>query len=91
MSIGFDLDKIFINTPPLVPPEIIDLFNNDETSHELRYKIPSKKEQIIRIFSHHSLFRFPIIQNLNFLKKSFSTYKNLLIFNKLYADSCLNH
>jgi hypothetical protein len=91
MSIGFDLDKIFINFPPLIPPKVIDLFYKEKTKQGLKYRIPSKMERILRIFSHHSLFRFPTIQNLNFLKKSFSSYKNLLIFNKLYVDNCLNH
>ncbi|OGH24145.1 MAG: hypothetical protein A3B47_04730 [Candidatus Levybacteria bacterium RIFCSPLOWO2_01_FULL_39_24] len=67
MNIGFDLDKIFINFPPFVPSKIIDLFYKERTNHELKYRIPSKAEQIIRIFSHHPLLRFPITQNLNYL------------------------
>jgi hypothetical protein len=68
MNIGFDLDKIFINLPPLVPSTAIDLFYKEKTNHKLRYRIPSRLEQIVRIISHHPFFRSPITENLEYIK-----------------------
>jgi hypothetical protein len=82
MNIGFDLDKIFINFPPLIPSGIIDLFYKEKTKDKLKYRIPSKLEQIIRIFSHYPLFRPPITQNLDYVKNL--AFKNK---NKYYLIS----
>lgn len=68
MNIGFDLDKIFINFPPFVPTRIIDWFYKGKPNGPLKYRIPGKAEQIIRIFSHHPLFRPPITENMNYVK-----------------------
>lgn len=68
MNIGFDLDKIFINLPPLIPHGIIDFFYKGKANHELKYRIPSKAEQIIRVFTHHPVFRSPIFENINSIK-----------------------
>lgn len=76
MNIGFDLDKIFINTPPLVPSKIIDLFYKGSLNGSLKYRIPSRPEQIIRIFSHYPLFRPPIVRNLNYVKNITLANKN---------------
>jgi len=76
MNIGFDLDRIFINTPPLIPPEIVDFFYKEKVDHELKYRIPSRPEQILRIISHYSFFRQPIVENLNFIKNLVLTNKN---------------
>jgi len=76
MNIGFDLDKVFLNFPPFIPSRIIDLLYKGKTNHELKYRIPSKTEQTIRILSHHPLFRSPITQNLNYLKKLSLKKKN---------------
>jgi hypothetical protein len=70
MNIGFDLDKVFINFPPLIPSKIIEWFYKGKTNHELKYRFPSKIEQIIRNISHHPLLRSPITQNLNYIKNS---------------------
>jgi hypothetical protein len=68
MNIGFDLDNIFINTPPLIPQSIIERLYRKKTNGELQYRIPSRKEQILRQFSHTPLFRQPIKKNLKILK-----------------------
>ena len=68
MNIGFDLDKIFINFPPLVPTKIIDWLYKGKPNGTLKYRMPSRAEQIIRIFSHYSLFRPPITKNMNYVK-----------------------
>lgn len=76
MNIGFDLDKIFISFPPLVPSEIIDFLYKEKANHELKYRIPSKQEQAFRIFSHHPFFRYPISKNIKYVKKLSSSDKN---------------
>lgn len=76
MNIGFDLDKIFINFPPLVPSKIIDLLNKEKTDNGLKYRIPSKIEQKIRIISHHPFFRSPIVKNLNYIMNPNLANKN---------------
>lgn len=75
MNIGFDLDKIFINTPPIVPGKIIDWLYKGKPNGTLKYRMPSRAEQIIRIFSHYPLFRPPIASNMNYIK-------NLALANK---------
>jgi len=76
MNIGFDLDKIFINFPPLIPPKVIDLLYKEKTKQGLKYRIPSRIERSLRILSHHPFLRSPITKNLDFLKKNLSTGKN---------------
>jgi hypothetical protein len=76
MNIGFDLDKIFINNPPFIPSRIIEWLYKGKVDHELKYRIPSKAEQIIRIISHHPIFRFPITENINFIKNTTTADKN---------------
>jgi hypothetical protein len=76
MNVGFDLDKIFINTPPFVPSKIIDFFYKEKVDHKLRYRIPSRLEQILRIISHYPLFRQPIAENMNFINKLALAKKN---------------
>ncbi|HVA96858.1 MAG TPA: hypothetical protein VND99_04335 [Candidatus Acidoferrales bacterium] len=70
MKIGFDLDKIFINTPPFVPISIINKFYKQRDNGILLYRIPSRAEQLIlRKPSHHPFLRPPMKQNLSFLKE----------------------
>jgi predicted phosphatase len=76
MNIGFDLDKIFINFPPFVPSKIIDFFYKERNNNGLRYKIPSRLEQIVRIFSHYPLFRSPNVKNMRYMKSLALANKN---------------
>lgn len=86
MIIGFDFDKIFINTPPFLPDSIVDLlykggshFKKGKKAEELHYRIPNTIEQKIRIISHYPPFRQPLKENiaaLNTLCKN----KNLRLF-----------
>jgi hypothetical protein len=76
MNIGFDLDKIFINFPPLIPEKIIDFLYKEKGNRVLKYRIPSKLEQIIRIFSHYPLFRPPIKENLDYVRSLALTNTN---------------
>lgn len=82
MNIGFDLDKIFINYPPLIPSWIIDKLYKEKSNGILKYRIPGKIEQRIRQLSHTPFLRLPITQNVNYLKSL-----HLKNGNKLYLIS----
>lgn len=84
MNIGFDLDKIFIDYPPIVPDKIIDRLYKQKTNGKLLYRIPSKTEQVIRILSHHPWLRPPILKNIKFVKNlaAKKTNKHFLISSR---------
>jgi hypothetical protein len=69
MKIGFDLDKVFINTPPLVPNAVINKFYKKRDNGILLYSIPTRPEQILRKAAHIPFLRQPMKDNLTFLKK----------------------
>jgi len=76
MNIGFDLDKIFIDYPPLIPEALINRLYKQEYNGILLYRFPSKPEQIIRVISHHPFLRPPILENIEFVKKLAKNKKN---------------
>src|SRR5579885_1622906 len=68
MRIGFDLDNIFINTPPFVPKTIIERLYKERDNGILRYRIPSKPEQLLRQLIHFPQMRPPMHDNIAFLQ-----------------------
>lgn len=68
MLIGFDLDKIFIDTPPFVPNAVINKFYKKKDNGVLLYRIPSYPEQLLRRATHLPFLRPPIEKNLSFLR-----------------------
>lgn len=68
MNIGFDLDKVFINTPPFIPKTFIDKLYKKRDNGILLYRIPGPASQIVRSISHLPFFRPPIKENLDFLR-----------------------
>jgi hypothetical protein len=81
MNIGFDLDRVFINTPPLVPGRLITKLYKKKDNGVLLYRIPSRPEQLFRRATHMPLLRPPIEENLAILHSI--PKKN----NKLYLIS----
>lgn len=77
MNIGFDLDKVFIDTPPFIPKTFIDKLYKKRDNGVLLYRIPGTAEKIVRNISHLPFFRPPIQDNLEFLRL-FSGNKNKL-------------
>ncbi len=67
MSIGFDLDKIFIDHPKYVSDKIVEKIIKQK-SNVLSYRIPSKPEQPFYKFTHLTLFRPAIQENLDFIE-----------------------
>lgn len=76
MKIGFDLDRIFINYPPFIPGELIEKLYKEKSNGTLRYRIPSKFEQIIRKLSHFYLLRPPMQENIDVVKTMLDNKKN---------------
>lgn len=68
MRIGFDLDNIFINTPPIIPQSVIERLYRGKTNGELKYRYPSFIEEKIRILSHTTFLRPAIKKNILFTK-----------------------
>ncbi|MBI5123479.1 hypothetical protein HZA75_06500 [Candidatus Roizmanbacteria bacterium] len=81
MNIGFDLDKIFINTPSFVPDKLIDRLYKKGGNGDLWYRIPGPVEQSFRKLTHLPFMRPAIKKNIAFLKTI--SRKN----NKLYLIS----
>jgi len=67
MKIGFDLDKVFVDYPPLIPDRLIDKLYKKKSNGVLLYRMPSRPEQFIRQLSHLPILRPPIKTNINFL------------------------
>ncbi len=68
MNIGFDLDKVFIDYPPLVSPRLIDKLYKKKDNGGLLYRIPAYPEQVFRRISHAPFLRPAIKENMEFLK-----------------------
>ncbi len=85
MLIGFDLDKVFIDTPPLVPTSIIQKLYKKKSNGTLLYRIPSKPEQIFRRITHISPLRPPIHKNLETLKKISKEKNTLYLISSRYS------
>lgn len=70
IKIGLDLDGVIIDKPPLVPKKLLEWLVRSYKNKGLAYRYPiSRFEQLIRWLSHHPLFRPPIRENLEFIKK----------------------
>ena len=75
MNIGFDLDRIFIDTPPFIPDWVIDKLNKEKDNGVLLYRVPGNLEQKVRQISHTRYFRPAIKENIDFLKNLAKTRK----------------
>lgn len=72
MKIGFDLDRIFINFPPIIPSSVINWLYKNHCQKELSYSIPkSSFSKFVRRSSHISLLRPPIKKNIKVLSQIF--------------------
>jgi len=69
MNIGFDLDKVLVNYPPLIPDSVIDGLYRKRVRDGLRYRFPSKPEQFLRKLSHATFLRPKIKKNVAFLNE----------------------
>ena len=86
MKIGFDLDKVFIDTPPFIPNAVITrLYVKKVQAGIPEYRIPSRREQFIRRVSHHPIFRPAIKKNMNFLHELAKKDHHLYLISSRYG------
>lgn len=85
MRIGFDLDKVFIDYPPLIPDQLIDRLYRRATASGLCYRIPARPEQALRRFTHLTLFRPPIHKNLSFLQSLSKKQHQLYLISSRFS------
>lgn len=85
MHIGFDLDKIFIDTPPLIPDWVIERLYRKKANGILLYRIPSRQEQWVRILSHTPLLRPSIKHNMRFLQSLSQTENKLFLISSRFG------
>jgi hypothetical protein len=84
MQIGFDLDKIFIDTPPFIPTSIIQKLYRKKSDGELLYRIPSVPEQIFRRLTHYPQLRPPINENIQLLLTFPKNHNKLYLISSRY-------
>jgi len=93
MKIGFDLDKIFIDYPPIIPDALIDKLYKKRAGGTLLYRTPTRPEQMVRQISHLPLFRPAIKANIAFLrslsKKNYELYLISSRFNFLEKQTLM--
>lgn len=78
MHIGFDLDKVFVDYPPLIPTWLIDFLYRNHRSKRLVYRIPGVIEQKLRKASHYPSLRPALRENIAFLQRLASAKKHRL-------------
>lgn len=70
IKIAFDLDGILIDKPPFIPKQLLEWLFKGGDGGRLHYRFPkSKAEQLVRKLSHFYLFRPPIKENIEIVKK----------------------
>jgi len=84
MKIGFDLDKIFIDTPFLIPDAVINKFYKKRDNGVLLYNIPGYPEQLLRKITHLPFLRPAIKDNIAFLKKIQKKENKLFLISSRY-------
>ncbi len=68
MNLGFDLDKVFVDYPPLIPDSVLNHLYKKKANGVLIYRIPSRPEQILRSLIHLPFLRPKIKKNIEFLE-----------------------
>lgn len=84
MRIGFDLDGIFIDTPPLVSRKLLERFYKAKSKNKLLYRIPSYPEQLFRKATHLPFLRPGIQENITFLKSLSKKNHQLYLISSRY-------
>jgi len=84
MNIGFDLDRVFINYPPLFPTKLIDKLYKSRDDEDLSYRIPALPEQLVRKATHLPFMRSVIKDNMEFLKRISKNENKLFLISSRY-------
>lgn len=70
--IGFDLDGVVVDKPPFIPGWFVEFIYRGyyDPKKELSYRYPTHQlEVLLRQISHHPIFRPPIKQQVEMIKK----------------------
>ena len=84
MKIGFDLDKIFIDTPVFIPDTLINKVYKKRDNGVLLYRIPGYAEQLVRKATHLPFFRPALKENLAFLKSIQKKQNKIFLISSRY-------
>lgn len=85
MIIAFDLDGIFIGSPPFVPKRLIEWLYRGPQNQKLKYRYPTTKfEQQIRKLSHLGFLRPSISKNAEFLKNFSKSDNQIYLVSSRY-------
>lgn len=82
MNIGFDLDKVFVDYPPIIPAIVFDRLYKKKSKDILLYRIPKKPEQIFRYLVHHPFLRPVMVTNLEVITSLKQDHKYFLISSR---------
>lgn len=86
VKVGFDLDGVLANKPPLIPKSLLERLFKGKEKNGLYYRYPRLKLEIwLRKFSHFYLFRPPIRSNINFAKKLKKRGYKLYLISSRYS------
>ena len=86
MIIAFDLDGIFIGSPPFIPKRLIEWLYRGPQNHKLKYRYPTTQtEQQVRRLSHLTIFRPKISKNTEFLKNFSKNNKQIFLVSSRYS------
>jgi hypothetical protein len=84
MKIGFDLDGIFIDTPPFISRKLLEHFYRTKSQGKVFYRIPSYPEQLLRKATHLPFLRPPIKNNISFIKSFPKKGNKLFLISSRY-------
>jgi FMN phosphatase YigB (HAD superfamily) len=79
-SLGFDLDGVLIDKPPIVPKFALEALYGARANNGIKYRFPTTKfEKCIRWLSHAPILRPPIKVNVEYIK-TLSKNKNYKLY-----------
>lgn len=81
MNIGFDLDGIFVGTPPFMPKELLEWLYCGPQGKQPHYRFPKTKlEQFVRQLSHTHRLRPKKQKNINLVNRLVQDNSDLKIY-----------
>ncbi|MBP8591313.1 hypothetical protein KBI33_02465 [Candidatus Shapirobacteria bacterium] len=86
IKIGFDLDGVIVDKPPLIPKGLIEFLTKKPANSSLHFRFPKNfLEQYVRKFSHFYFLRPPLRQNIDFIKRLSPKNYELYIISGRYS------
>ena len=69
--IGFDLDGVVIDKPPIIPKRLLEaIYRGNTDSKKLVYRFPTNSAEIkLRQLSHHPILRPPIKEQVHLIQQ----------------------